>query len=129
MPSYLFVFLLRCAFVVVWAFSLVLESEDYILAAEQGLLIAAASLVAELWIVVTHVLSCYMACGIFPDQGLNMCLLHWQVDSLPLSHQGSPEVQFLILFKNSLLYFFNSKTKPNQNQNKQQCFLGTISFS
>ena len=26
-------------------------------------------------------LSCPMACGIFPDQGLNLCLLHWQVDS------------------------------------------------
>ena len=26
--------------------------------------------------------------GIFPDQGLNPCLLHWQVDSLSLSHQG-----------------------------------------
>ena len=31
-----------------------------------------------------------VACGIFPDQGLNPCLLHWQADSLPLSHQGSP---------------------------------------
>ena len=28
--------------------------------------------------------------GIFPDQGSNLCLLHWQVDSLPLSHQGRP---------------------------------------
>ena len=31
--------------------------------------------------------------GIFLTQGLNLhllCLLHWQVDSLPLSHQGSP---------------------------------------
>ena len=28
--------------------------------------------------------------GIFPTQGLNPCLLHWQVDSLPPSHQGSP---------------------------------------
>ena len=28
--------------------------------------------------------------GIFPTQGSNPCLLHWQVDSLPLSHQGSP---------------------------------------
>ena len=27
--------------------------------------------------------------GIFPDQGWNPCLLHWQADSLPLSHQGS----------------------------------------
>ena len=31
-----------------------------------------------------------MACGIFQNQGLNPCLLHWQVDSLPMSHQGSP---------------------------------------
>ena len=31
--------------------------------------------------------------GIFPTQGSNpnlLCLLHWQVDSLPLSHLGSP---------------------------------------
>ena len=27
--------------------------------------------------------------GIFPTQGLNLHLLHWQVDSLPLSHQGN----------------------------------------
>ena len=26
--------------------------------------------------------------GIFPTQGPNPCLLHWQVDSLSLSHQG-----------------------------------------
>ena len=26
------------------------------------------------------------ACGILPDQGYNLCLLHWQVDSLPRSH-------------------------------------------
>ena len=29
--------------------------------------------------------------GIFPTQGLNLCLLHWQADSVPLSHQGSPK--------------------------------------
>ena len=46
-----------------------------------GLLIVMASLVAE------H--SCPVACGIFPDQGSNPCLLHWQADSLPLDHQGS----------------------------------------
>ena len=28
--------------------------------------------------------------GIFPTQGSNPCLLHWQADSLPRSHQGSP---------------------------------------
>ena len=28
--------------------------------------------------------------GIFPGQGSNPCLLHWQTDSLPLNHWGSP---------------------------------------
>ena len=28
--------------------------------------------------------------GVFPTQGLNLCLLHCQVDSLPLSHLGNP---------------------------------------
>ena len=27
---------------------------------------------------------------LFPDQGRNLCLLHWQADSFPLSHRGSP---------------------------------------
>ena len=40
--------------------------------------------------VVAHGLSCSMACGIFLDQGSNLCLLHQQADSLPLSHEGSP---------------------------------------
>ena len=35
--------------------------------------------------------TCSMACRIFPDQILNLCLLHWQVDSYPLYHQGSPK--------------------------------------
>ena len=35
-------------------------------------------------------LSCPQAHGIFPDQGPNHCLLQWQADSVPLSHQGSP---------------------------------------
>ena len=34
--------------------------------------------------------SCSTACGIVPDQGTKPCLLHWQADSLSLSHQGSP---------------------------------------
>ena len=29
--------------------------------------------------------------GIFLTQGSNLHLLHWQADSLPLSHQGSPK--------------------------------------
>ena len=30
--------------------------------------------------------------GLFLDQKSNLCLLHWQADSLPLSHQGSPHI-------------------------------------
>ena len=41
-------------------------------------------------IAVAHRLSCSVACGIFPDRGSNPHLLHWQVDSLLLSPQGSP---------------------------------------
>ena len=29
---------------------------------------------------------------IFPDQGSNLCPLHWQAYSFPLSHQGSPQL-------------------------------------
>ena len=28
--------------------------------------------------------------GSLPDQGSNLCPLHWQADSLPLSHQETP---------------------------------------
>ena len=87
-----------------------------------GLLVAVASLVAErrlegVWasvaaahgpgscdstprlqstgsVVVAHGLSCLVACGIFLDQGLNPCLLHWQADSEPLNHKGSPTNSF-----------------------------------
>ena len=43
-------------------------------------------------VVVAHGPSCSAACGILPDQGSNLCPLHWQADSQPLRHQGSPEV-------------------------------------
>ena len=41
-------------------------------------------------VVAANGLSCSAAGGIFLDQRSNLCPLHWQVDSLPLSHQGSP---------------------------------------
>ena len=40
--------------------------------------------------IVAHGPSRSAACGIFPDQGSNQCPLHWQADSQPLRHQGSP---------------------------------------
>ena len=42
---------------------------------------AQASVVAAGLKVGVHGLSCSEVCGIFPDQGLNLCPLHWQVDS------------------------------------------------
>ena len=44
--------------------------------------------------IVAHGPSCSAACGILPDQDSNPCPLHWQADSQPLRHQGSPIVLF-----------------------------------
>ena len=52
--------------------------------------------------VVAHGPSRSAACGIFPDQGSNPCPLHWQADSQPLRHQGSPSHSFLISSLNIL---------------------------
>ena len=43
-------------------------------------------------VTVVHWLSSSAACGIFLDQESNPCLWNGQVDSLPLSHQGSPSM-------------------------------------
>ena len=82
-------------------FSLVLVGGGYSRVAAHKLLAAAASPVAErgLWgsqalTAGAHGLSCSVARGIFPDQGLNTCLVHGQADSLPLSRQGSPKNLF-----------------------------------
>ena len=56
-------------------------------------------------VVVAHGPSCSAACGIFPDQGSNPCPLHWQADSQPLHHQGSPVDVFLMyLWEWGILY-------------------------
>ena len=98
-------------------FSLVSASRGYSLIVACGLLVAVASLVVEhclqdTWAqqlqflgsqerlkVVANWLSCSTACGIFLDQGSNPCLLHWQVDSLPLSHQGKLVYLFLMTYR------------------------------
>ena len=51
-----------------------------------------------------HGLSCSVACGIFPGQGSNPWLLHWQGDSLPLSPQESPQIIFKEIFE--LVHWF-----------------------
>ena len=74
------------------AFS-ICDEWELLFAAMHRLLTVVASLIAELpalehgdlrscgSIVVTHRLSCSVACGTLPGQGLNPCPLHWQVDS------------------------------------------------
>ena len=42
-------------------------------------------------VVMVQRLSCSLGCGIFPGQGSKSFPLHWQVDSLPLSPEGSPD--------------------------------------
>ena len=69
-----------------------------------GLLLVVASLIVEHGsrcsssVVVARGLSCPVAYGIFPDQGVNPCPLHWQVDSYSLNHQGSPRVTLKKVF-------------------------------
>ena len=45
---------------------------------------------------------------IFPTQGSRLCLLHWQVDYLPLSHLGSPIYMciFVVVQLLSCVWFF-----------------------
>ena len=45
-------------------------------------------------VIVAHGPSCSTARGIFPDQGSNLCPLHWQADSQPLHRQGSLPLPF-----------------------------------
>ena len=57
-------------------------------------------------VIVAHGPSCSAAYGILPDQGSNPCPLHWQADSQPLCHQGSPKAYFLFLnyFSTAMLH-------------------------
>ena len=42
-------------------------------------------------VVVAHGFSCSMVCGIFLDQGSNLCSLRWQLKRIPI-HQNTREV-------------------------------------
>ena len=91
--DYLFIF--DCAgSLSLCSLSLVAVSRGYSLVEVCGLLIVVAShcrirvVGALASLVVAHRHSCLMACGIFPDQGLNRCPLQRQADSLPLDQPG-----------------------------------------
>ena len=94
---YLFIYLWLCwVFVSMRGLSLAVASGDHSSSQRAGL---SPSRPLLLWstgsrragsATVAHGPSCSAACGIFPDQGSNPCPLHWQADSQPLRHQGSP---------------------------------------
>ena len=64
--------------------------------------------------IVAHGPSRSAACGIFPDQGSNPCPLHWQEDSQPLRHRGSPGSSFFTLTINTVNHsFFQEPATPH----------------
>ena len=94
---YLFIYLRLCwVFVSVRGLSLVVASGGHSLSRCAGLSLSRPRSLRSTGsrragsAIVAHGLSCSAACGIFPDQGSNPCLLHWQADSQPLRRQGSP---------------------------------------
>ena len=108
---YLFIYLWLCwVFVSVRGLSLVAASGDHSSSRCAGLSLSWPLLLRSTGsrhtgsVVVAHGPSCSAACGIFPDQGLNPCPLHWQADSQPLRHQGSPYSSFFVLLISMLLY-------------------------
>ena len=68
--------------------------------------------------VVAHGPSRSAACRIFPDQGSNPCPLHWQADSQPLCHQGSPPC---ISFPSHLYCSKGTSFNPLVPFNTQKC--------
>ena len=94
---YLFIYLWLCwAFVSVRGLSLVAASWGHSSSRCAGLSLSRTLLLRTTGsrhagsVIVAHGPSCSAACEIFPDQGSNPCPLHWQADSQPLRHQGSP---------------------------------------
>ena len=98
---YLFIYWLHWVFIAARGLSLVVGSGGYCSLWCEGfslrwlLLLQSTGSRHTGSVVVAHGLSCSKACGIFLDQGSNPCPLHWQVDSLPLRHQGSSNGLFL----------------------------------
>ena len=97
---YLFIyyFWLCWVFISVWGLSLVAASGGHSSSRCAGLSLLRPLLLRSTGsrragsVVVVHGSGCSTACGIFPDQGSNPCPLHWQADSQPLHHQGSPTI-------------------------------------
>ena len=87
-------------------------------------------------VIVAHGPSCSAAYGIFPDQGLNPCSLHWQADSQPLRHQGSPHLVFFvahfkIIINNTIFCVYFSSVSGGfvcRFPNRKIQYVGTYTF-
>ena len=94
---FIFILWLCWVFVSVWGLSLVAASGGHSsswcagLSPSRPLLLQSTGSRRAGSVVVAHGPSCSAACRILPDQGSNPCPLHWQADSQPLHHQGSPD--------------------------------------
>ena len=100
--KYLFIYLWLCwVFVSVRGLSLVAASRGHSSSRCAGLSLPRSFLLRSTGsrragsVIVAHGPSCSAARGNFPDQGSNPCPLHWQADSQPLRHQGSPSPPFI----------------------------------
>ena len=122
---YLFIYFWLCwVFVSVRGLSLVAASGGHSssrcagLSLSQLLLLRSTSSRRAGSVIVAHGPSCSAACGIFPDQGSNPCRLHWQADSQPLCHQGSPNnMCFLIRVFRKAFYRCNITLISKVNEN------------
>ena len=67
--------------------------------------------------------------GDLPTQGLNLLLLHWQVDSLPLSYLGSPPTPYCSQMKSSASFDHFNRCKVIHKwakRNSKYCWLMQI---
>ena len=113
---YLFIYFWLCwVFVSVRGLSLAAASGGHSssrcagLSLSRPLLLQSASSRRTGSVVVAHGPSCSAAFGIFPDQDSNPCPLHWQADSQPLRHQGSPRwphFEVKLFFLTDLGFYF-----------------------
>ena len=85
-----FFFWLHWVFTAALRLSLVEASKGYSSCSVQAFHHSSLSLRSVGSIVMAHGLCCSSACEIFLEHGWNLCPLHWQADSYPLYHQGSP---------------------------------------
>ena len=120
--TYLFIYLWLCwVFVSARGLSLVVASGGHSSSRCAGLSLSRPLLLRSTGsrragsVLVAHGPSYSAVFGIFPDQGSNPCPLHWQADSQPLRHQGSPTDVFLRLCRQLWALYFCEMPRTKSN--------------